>query len=67
MEEGRNTLEISTVRPTVKRTSGRNARRWKDNIRMDLKGIVINPVGCIRFRIEITRVLVKTKLNLWVP
>ena len=42
MEEGRSTLKILAVKPTGKRPLGRPRRRWKDNIRMDLKEIDIN-------------------------
>ena len=42
MEEGRSTFKILTVKPTGNRPSGRPRRRWKDNIRMDLKEIGIN-------------------------
>jgi hypothetical protein len=36
MEEG-SAFKISTDKPTGKRPLGRPRRRWKDNIRMDLK------------------------------
>ena len=41
MEEGRNDFKILTVRPTGKRTLGRPRRRWLDNIRMNIKEIII--------------------------
>ena len=42
MEEGRSTFKISTGKPTEKRPLGRPRRGWKENIRIDLKGTVIN-------------------------
>ena len=42
IEEGRSAFKILTCRPTGKRSLGRPRRRWKDNIRMDLKEIGIN-------------------------
>ena len=49
MEEGRRVFKLLTGKPTEKIPLGRPRRRWKDNIRMDLKGI-----GLIWLRIEIT-------------
>ena len=37
MEEGRNTFKILTGKPTGKKPLGSTLRRWKNNIRMDLK------------------------------
>jgi hypothetical protein len=42
MEEGRSAFKILTGAHTGKRPLGRPGRRWEDNIRMDLKEIVIN-------------------------
>ena len=42
MKEGRSDFKILTGKPTRKRPLGRPRRRWEDNIRMDLKEIVIN-------------------------
>ena len=39
MEEDRSTFKILTCSPIGKRPLGRPRRRWKDNIRMDLKEI----------------------------
>ena len=39
MEEGRNTFKILTDKTTGNRPVGRPRRKWKDNIRMDLKEI----------------------------
>ena len=41
MEKGRSVLKILTYAPTGKRHFGRTRRRWEDNIRMDIKAIVI--------------------------
>ena len=40
--EGRSAFKILTGKPTGKRPLGRPRRRWKDNIRMNLKEIGIN-------------------------
>ena len=40
MEEGRNTCDILTVKPT--RLLGRFLRRWEDSIRKNLRGISVN-------------------------
>ena len=42
MEEGRSTFKIVAGTSVEKRPLGRLRRRWKDNIRMDLKEIGIN-------------------------
>ena len=42
MEEGRSAFKILTGYPTGKRPLGRPRRRWKNNIRIDLKEIGIN-------------------------
>ena len=42
MEEGIRAFKILTGTPTEKRRLGRPRRRWKDNIRMDLKEVGIN-------------------------
>ena len=58
-----------TGTPAGKRLSGRLRRRWEDNIRMNLKGIVINS----RNWVDLTqdrdywRALVNATLNLRVP
>ena len=49
MEEGRSDFKILTGIPSGKKLLGRSRRRWKDYIRMDLKGIGIN----MRLRIGI--------------
>ena len=42
MEEGRSAFKILTGISTGKRPLGRPRLRWEDNIRMNLKDIVIN-------------------------
>jgi len=42
MKKGRSAFKILTSTPTGKTSLGRPRRRWKDNIRMDLKEIRIN-------------------------
>ena len=42
MEESGSTFKILTGKPTGKRPSGMPRRRWEDNIRMNLKAIVIS-------------------------
>ena len=42
MEEGTSAFKILTGKPTRNIPLGRCMRRWKDNIRMDLKEIGIN-------------------------
>ena len=42
MEEGGSAFKILTGKPIGKRPLGRPRRRWEDNIRIDLKEIVIN-------------------------
>ena len=42
MEEGRSAFKMLTGYPTGKRPLGRPRRRWKDNIRKDIKEIGMN-------------------------
>ena len=69
MEEGRNAFKIVAGKPRGKRALGRPRRRWKDNIRKDLKEIGIN----MRNWVDLTedrdywRVLVNASLNLQIP
>ena len=54
MEEGRSALKFLIGTPAGKRPLGRPRRRWKDNIRMNLKEIVsLQGIGLIRLRIGI--------------
>ena len=69
MEEGRRSFKILTGNPTGKRRLGRPRRGWEENIRMDLKEIVINTrnwVDSAQDR-DYWRVLVNVALNLRVP
>ena len=69
MVGGRSAFKILTGKPTGKRPLGRPRRRWKDNIRMDLKEIGINAgnwVDSAQDR-DYWRALVNAALNLWVP
>ena len=69
MEGGRSAFNISTGKPTGKRPLGRPRRRWEDNIRMDLKEIVINTrnwVDSVQDR-DYLRALVNAALNRQVP
>ena len=45
MEEGRSAFKILTSISAGKRPLGRPRRKWEDNIRMDLKEIVINTIN----------------------
>ena len=65
MEESR-TFKILTGTPTEKRTLGRPRRRWKDNIRIDIKEIGINWVGMTQDK-ENWRSLVNAVLNPRIP
>ena len=42
MEEGSSSFKILTGAPAEKISLGRHRHRWEDNIRMDLKEILIN-------------------------
>ena len=69
MEEGRSAFKNLTGKPTGNRPLGRPRRRWKDNIRMDLKEIGIktrNWVDSAQDRDD-WRALVNATLNLPVP
>ena len=68
IEESRSAFKVLTGIPAGKRPLGRPGRRWEDNIRMDLKEIVINMrnwVGSAQDR-DYWRALVNVTLNLWV-
>ena len=66
-EEGRDSFNVLTGKPTGKRHLGR--RRWKDNIRMDIKEIVINKRKWLDLAQDwyYWRALVNAVLNLQVP
>ena len=69
MEEGRNAFKILTGKPAGKRLLGSPRRRWEDNIRMDLEGIVINAGNWVDSAQDRNywRALVNAALNLRVP
>jgi hypothetical protein len=48
MEEGRDVYRVLIGRPKGKRPLGRPGRRWEDNVKMDLKEIVIDGANWIR-------------------
>ena len=69
MEEDRSAFKILTGIPVGKRPLGRPRRRWKDNIRTDLKEIGISRrylVDSAQDR-DYWRALVNAVLNLLVP
>ena len=69
MEEGRSDFKILTGNPTGKKPLGRPRRRWKDNIKMDLKEIYINTRNWVDSAQDrcYWRALVNAALNLRVP
>jgi hypothetical protein len=48
MREGRGVYRVLVGRPEGKRPLGRPMRRWEDNIKMDLREIVIDGTNWIR-------------------
>jgi hypothetical protein len=56
-------------KPEGKRPLGRPRRRWKDNIRMDLRGIRWGGMDWIDLAKDMDqwRGVVNTVMNLWVP
>ena len=69
MEEGRSASKILIGMPAGNKPLGRPRRRWKVNIRMDLKEIGINTrnwVGLAQDR-DYLRALVNLALHLRVP
>ena len=69
MEEGRSSFKIITDIPAGKRPLGRPRLRWDENIRADLKEIVINTRNWINSAQDKDnwRTLVNAALNLRVP
>ena len=66
MEEGKRAFKFVTGTPAGKRPLGRPRRRWEDNIRIELKEIVINTrnwVDSAQDR-DYLRALVNAALNL---
>ena len=49
LEVGRSTFKTLPGKPTGKRPLGRRKHRWEDNIRIDLKIIVIYSWKCVFF------------------
>jgi transcription termination factor 2 len=69
MGEGRGVYRVLVGRPEGKRPLGRPRRRWKDNIKMDLREIGIDGANWIQLaqdRVQ-WRVFVNTVMNLRVP
>jgi hypothetical protein len=69
MMEVRCAYNILVGRPEVRRPLGRPRRRWKDNIKMDLREIGFGDVDWIHLAEDRgrLRVLVNTVMNLRVP
>jgi transcription termination factor 2 len=69
MGEGRDVYRVLVGRPEGKRPLGRPRRRWKDNIKMDLRETGIDGVNWIQLakdRVQ-WRACVNTVINLRVP
>jgi transcription termination factor 2 len=69
MGEGRGVYRVLGGRPEGKRQLGRPRRRWKDNIKMDLREIGIDGANWIQLaqdRVQ-WRACVNTVMNLRVP
>jgi transcription termination factor 2 len=67
--EGRGVYRVLVRRPEGKRLLGRPRRRWKDNIKMDLRETGIHGANWIRlaqYRVQ-WRAFVNTVMNLQVP
>jgi hypothetical protein len=69
MGEGRGVYRVLVGRPEVKRPLGRPRRRWKDNIKLDLREIGIDGANWIRLAQDRVQWLtfVRTVMNLRVP
>ena len=69
MEEGRSAFKISTGTPAGNRPSGRPARRWVDNIRVNLKEIGISTANWVDLALDrdYWRALVNAVWNLRIP
>jgi hypothetical protein len=48
MGKGRGVYRVLVGRSEMKRPLGRRRRKWEDNIKMDLREIVIDEANCIR-------------------
>jgi hypothetical protein len=62
MVEGRDVYRVLIGKPEGKRPVGRPRRRWKDNIKMDLREIGIHGANWVRWR-----AFVSTVMNFRVP
>jgi RNase P/RNase MRP subunit p29 len=69
MVEGRGIYRVLVVKPEGKRLLGRPRRRWKDNIKLDHREIVIDGANWIHLPQDRVRwrATVKTVMNLQVP
>ena len=69
MELPRNVYRVLVRRPEGKRPSGRQKRRWEDNIKMDLREVGCNPGEWIDLAEDRDqwRVNVRAVMNLRVP
>jgi hypothetical protein len=61
MEEGKSSFKILTGKPIGRMPLERSRHRWVDNIRIDLKGKVINTKNWV------DSALLNVALNPWVP
>jgi hypothetical protein len=69
MGKGRGVYRVMVGRPEGKRPLGRPRRRWKDNIKLNLREIGIDGSNWIRLiqnRVQ-WRTFVSTVMSLWVP
>jgi hypothetical protein len=68
MGKGRDVYRVLVRRPEGKKPLGRPRRRWEDNIKMDLREIVIDGAKWIQLAQDrIQRPCVNTVMNLRVP
>ena len=63
MVEGRSVFKILIYKPTGQKPLGRSKRRWEDNIRVDVKEILVDAMDYVNF---IRDMDYWTKMNLWV-
>jgi hypothetical protein len=69
MEEGRGVYGVVVGRPEGKKPLGRPRRRWKDNIKMDLRKLGIDGANWIQLAQDRAQwqTFVSTVMNLRVP
>jgi hypothetical protein len=67
--KGRGVYRVLVGRPKNKKPLGRHRRRWEDNIRLDLREIVIDGANWIQLAQDRVRwrAFVSTVMNLRVP